>query len=71
MSMITSKKHRNQYAIRDWKYAGLTKPSYINFNHTQITSKDKLGEYIGHLSDFDIQRIKSQKWDESLIIENN
>lgn len=54
MSMVTSKQHKNQYAIRDWKEAGLLKSSYINFKHIQATTVDKLGDYIGHLSDFDI-----------------
>ena len=69
MAMITTKKHRNQYEIRDWKQAGLKTQSYINFKHTQITSKDKLGDYVGHLSNYDIQRIKSQKLDENIILE--
>ena len=66
MAMITTKSHKNQYTIRDWKEAGLDRPSYINYGVIQRVKVTDLGKYVGRLSDFDIQRIKSQKWDESL-----
>lgn len=68
VAMVTTKTHKDQYEIRDWKEAGLDRKSYINFNVTQYFDMNRLGKYVGHLSDFDIQRIKSQKLDESLDI---
>ena len=65
MAMVTTKVQPNQYEIRDWKDAGLSRPSYINYGVLQYVQKADLttDNYIGHLSDFDIQRIKSQQWD--------
>lgn len=65
MAMVTTKSHPNQYTIRDWKEAGLSCPSYINYGVTQTITSSILtpDNYIGHLSNFDIQRIKSQQRD--------
>jgi len=47
---------------------GLTKPCWVDFDSRENITPEQLKQedYIGHLSDFDIQRIKSQRWDESL-----
>lgn len=67
VAMVTTKNHPNQYEIRDWKEAGLDRKSYVNFGVVQDFDSGEIGEYVGKLSDFDIQRIKSQRWDESLM----
>lgn len=64
---LRQKNHPNQYEIRDWKEAGLDRKSYVNFGVVQDFDSGEIGEYVGKLSDFDIQRIKSQRWDESLM----
>ena len=71
IAKITSQYHKNNYQIRDWKEAGLFKPCWVDFSNREIISADKLRkeDYIGHLSDYDIQRIKSQKLDENIILE--
>lgn len=60
---ITSTKRDKHYEIRDWKQAGLTKPSYLiydKYRDLQAIGTPKF-TYVGKLSDYDIQRIKSER----------
>ena len=70
ISKITSASKRTNmdYEIKDWKFAGLTKPSVIRFDKKQLMLKSTIKDInkIGHLSDRDIKDIKNLKLDESL-----
>lgn len=52
-----------EYAIRDWKEAGLSKPSTIRFSKTFRIKKRDLIKKIGHLSNFDITQIEESNND--------
>lgn len=60
---ITGTKRDKHYEIRDWKQAGLKKPSYLVYDKSR--DLQALGNptltYVGRLSDYDIQRIKSER----------
>ena len=61
---ITSTKRPQHYEIKNWKEAGLTKPSYlVKEIERPITPEIMTGmTKIGKLSEYDIQRIKSQRF---------
>ena len=63
----TNSKTPKTYEIMEWEKAGLTKPSYIIFDRMELQSRRTLTpeNYRGHLSDKDIQRIKSLRLGES------
>lgn len=57
------------YEIKDWEIAGLDKPSYIIFDRQELLSNEFVnsnGTFRGHLSENDIQSIKSNKLHEYL-----
>ena len=61
MFPITTTKRSKHYEIRDWKQAGLSRPSYLVYDFSrEVSPKEKL-TYVGKLSDYDIQRIKSER----------
>lgn len=60
---ITGTKRDKHYEIRDWQQAGLEKPSYLVYDKSrdlQMLGNPNLTK-VGKLSDYDIQRIKSQR----------
>lgn len=70
VAKVTGAEHgqRSQYdyIIKNPEVAGLTKDSIIRFNKTELAPKRRLGDYIGHLSEEDIQTIKQAGLVESL-----
>lgn len=57
---ITSQQHENDpflIEIRDWKQAGLTKPSYAKIDKIIQIGESNLDQFIGKLSEFDNLRI--------------
>ena len=64
VAMITSKNTgSNDYEIIDWKQAGLSEKCYIRFLRKELVEASKItaNEYVGRLTDKDIQRIKSMR----------
>lgn len=62
---ITGTKRPEYYKIKKWKEAGLNKPSYINFGFKMpyLAKEIERSDTIGHLSEEDINTIKSQQLD--------
>jgi hypothetical protein len=62
VAKITGAEHGQRsefdYVIKDYKAAGLTKPSIIRFDKTILVGKSQLTDYIGHLSEEDIKAIQ-------------
>jgi len=54
----SNKKTFLDYEIRDWKEAGLSKPSVIQLGRKIIFDNTKVIGKIGHLSEYDIAQIK-------------
>lgn len=71
IAKITSKEKRTEkdYTIKNWKEAGLDKPSVIRFNKTKwlISSALAAEDKIGHLDQEDIKEIKRLKLVEKLL----
>lgn len=65
---ISSKKHDNYVSLKDWKNDGLKKPCFLTPTKRFVHEK-ALGDYIGHLTDKEIQNLKSQRMLESYLIE--
>ena len=64
----TKRNSPKEYEIIDWVEAKLDKPSYIDFERKELMPKDtiiKIGTYRGHMSNRDIQNMKSRKLVES------
>ena len=51
-------KYNGDYAIQDWKQAGLSKPSTLRLNYVVDNSNGVFLKQIGRLSTLDIQNIK-------------
>lgn len=67
------KGYKLEYAIQDWKEAGLKKPSTIRFSNVFEIEKDDLIKKIGHLSSNDIVTIEkmiSKSFNETYINKN-
>ena len=47
------------YALKDWQQAGLQKPSVVRTAKVDVIDKPNLIKYIGHLSEQDIQGLRS------------
>lgn len=60
----------NEYEILNWQEVGLSKPSVIRFDKKELILRSKLPEsnYIGHLSQEDIDSIKNLHLIESLAL---
>lgn len=64
---------KSDYTIVNWKESGLTKPSVIRFDKKELVIKSALSEkdYIGHLSEEDIQNITKLHLVEMMLFEND
>ncbi len=52
---LSSKTEREGYIIRDWKEAGLDKPSIIRTDRRVVLNESDVKEYIGVLTERDLQ----------------
>ena len=60
---MTSKPPRNsypgEYQLKDWKQAGLDKPTVVRMSKYVVVNKNEIKSVVGHLSDEDIENIKN------------
>ena len=64
---ITGTERPEYYKIKQWREAGLTKPSYIDFEFKMpyLAEEIEEAETVWHLTEKDIQSIQSQQLDAS------
>lgn len=65
---ISSKKHDGYIELKDWRNDGLKKLCYLTPTKRFVHEK-ALGDYIGHLTDKEIQNLKSKRMLESYLTE--
>ena len=61
------KEFKGEYRVMNWKESGFTQPSTIRFSKIYLMNKKHIEDKMGHLSEEDIQKIKSLKLVEHLL----